>query len=481
MKWYSTPLFFGACLAITVGERMVLAQGTGSALQKVAVKPAEPKEILLNVSPQRLPTPLFRYRLLPISSALNPGNAAPIYLRLDLQTSSEEIQTSTDKAATWLDLPLADFPLEEARKVVSRWSGRLRQIEFGTRRASCEWGYTLLEEKDNPLMILLPDVQAMRGWSRILALKARTEIAAGQIDQAIGTLETGIAFGRHVGQGPFIINRLVGVALTGLMLSLVEESIGQPGAPNLYWALTALPRPLINMREALETERTAIGRMLTGSQLEEIDVTRPQSDPEWAAMLADLHARMIRMEDLGSPKPNPGTPSKLEEYKAIMLPRAREYLRAHEQAATSDDQALVLAIIGLYRELADENFKLGYLPYPAALSLQDKGIEQIKAAKSGPASSFTLALPAIMACLQSEAKLDQRVALLRVVEAVRLHAASHGHVLPDRLDQVEVVPIPVDPMTGQPFEYRREGAAAVLVGANPIPAARLIYRITIRK
>ena len=39
------------------------------------------------------------------------------------------------------------------------------------------------------------------------------------------------------------------------MLDRVEELISQPGAPNLYWALTALPRPLVSMREALETEQ----------------------------------------------------------------------------------------------------------------------------------------------------------------------------------------------------------------------------------
>ena len=51
-----------------------------------------------------------------------------------------------------------------------------------------------------------------------------------------------------------------------------------------------------------------------------------------------------------------------------------------------------------------------------------------------------------------QAMLDRKVAMLRVVEALRLHAGSTGR-LPDSLDQVKVVPIPIDPLSGKVFEY----------------------------
>jgi hypothetical protein len=76
---------------------------------------------------------------------------------------------------------------------------------------------------------------------------------------------------------------------------------------------------------------------------------------------------------------------------------------------------------------------------------------------------------------------DRRIAGLRAVEALRLYAASHEGKLPEALSQVKEVPVPDDPATGKPFEYRRDGVAALLLS----PAAGLkgptpSYRITVR-
>ena len=79
--------------------------------------------------------------------------------------------------------------------------------------------------------ILLPDTQSMRAWVRLIALKARVEVAEGKLDQALGTIETGLAFGRHVSEGPFLINSLVGIAICNSMLDRLEELIDQPGRP----------------------------------------------------------------------------------------------------------------------------------------------------------------------------------------------------------------------------------------------------------
>ena len=80
-----------------------------------------------------------------------------------------------------------------------------------------------------------------------------------------------------------------------------------------------------------------------------------------------------------------------------------------------------------------------------------------------------------------ETRLERRIGLLRLVEALRIHAAAHAGKLPEALSQVTEVPIPDDPATGHPFEYRRDGASAVIPTPpddlkSPIPT----YRITVR-
>lgn len=58
----------------------------------------------------------------------------------------------------------------------------------------------------------------------------------------------------------------------------------------------------------------------------------------------------------------------------------------------------------------------------------------------------------VMACLNAQIQCDRRVAALRTIEALRLHAVSHDGKLPESLGHVTEVPIPDDPATGKPLE-----------------------------
>jgi len=57
---------------------------------------------------------------------------------------------------------------------------------------------------------------------------------------------------------------------------------------------------------------------------------------------------------------------------------------------------------------------------------------------------------------------DRKIAALQCVEALRLYAGSHDHKLPENLDDVTDVKIPVDPVTKKPFSYKSTGIEAVL-------------------
>jgi hypothetical protein len=318
----------------------------------------------------------------------------------------------------------------------------------------------------------------MRVWGRLLAVKARAEIATGRYDDAIRTISTGLAFARHVAQAQFYINGLVGLAIANLMLDRVDELSGRPDAPNLYWALTALPRPLISLREATETERA----VCEGMAPELTEAERARSDADWAALLARLHARMVSLEKLlwpERPRPN-ATPGDLASFKSAMLPKARAYLEARDAPVKSDDQALVLAIVGSYREVYDEYFKSFYVPYPQALLLEREVDSRVVASKAGPAAVFTGMLPAVMSAHLAEVRVERKVAAQRILAAFRLHAARHDGRLPASLDELNDLPIPPDPMTGKPFDYRREANTAVLTGTAS-QAFRLVYRLTLAK
>ncbi len=99
----------------------------------------------------------------------------------------------------------------------------------------------------------------------------------------------------------------------------------------------------------------------------------------------------------------------------------------------------------------------------------------------------TLFRPLVTYCgkiRNSQARLDQRLALLRTVEALRLHAAAHDGKLPEKLADISV-PLPVDPITGKSFFYNKEGDKAILHGTPPRdeeknPSFNLRYEVTIK-
>ena len=149
--------------------------------------PDDPKPVDLAVTPKGEPAEVFRLRLLPREIDRTPGDAVPIYLRLGAGQQDPVLKLIDDKSTLYLDSPLADLPLAEARKFVDTYKVKLQQIDFAARRRTSDWNYTLPEQSADAINILLPDAQEMRTWSRLLAIKARVEVAEGKFDDAART------------------------------------------------------------------------------------------------------------------------------------------------------------------------------------------------------------------------------------------------------------------------------------------------------
>lgn len=467
-----------------------------SAPAQTAAKPAEPpKTKVLVLSPAAAPVPALKYRLLPSSVELTPGDAAPIYLRAhghDDSGMEPAWRQIGEKSSHWRGLPLKDFPTAEVRDFIRPWSGKLKQIEFGTHRKTCDWNYTLPEQRLNAVNILLPDAQSMRQWGRLLALKVRLEIAEGKYDEAIHTTETGLALSRHIAEGPFLINGLLGIAMSNLALAHCDELIAQPGAPNIYWALTTLPRPLVNLRNHLEVEQNMVENLIP--ELTEAELARARTDAEWTSLLSRMHEGIVKWsrtfgENLGADSPvNLLAGWDLARLKSESLPAAKEYLKtsrkqtAGQLAAVSDDQIVAVYLAGSFRELHDDFYKTSYLPVPEAMPRFKAAEERIKTVKPGPLAFFMHSQTIISRALEADLRLDRQVAILRVIESLRLYAASHDGALPGSLSQITEVPVPDDPATSKSFEYHLTGNSAVLAAEQAgLSTPRPSYRITLRR
>jgi hypothetical protein len=438
----------------------------------------------LTVSPAAAPVPALRYTLLPDLRDTTPGNAAMLYYRAfspdwhGIRANKELQQTINDA----LDKSPAEVKALSDLHFIRDWN-MLKEVDRAARRTYCDWELTP-RIREEGIWLLLPDVQALREFARYLKIRAKLELADGQFDKAAYTFQTSLQLGRHAAHGPTLIQALVGAAVAAITFNQIEEWVQVPGAPNLYWALTDLPQPFIDLRMPLQGERLWMENLLPGFREALADPTKVP--PELAP---DLRRKLTEAIE-GARGPS--------LYLAAMAMKnysaAKAYLREHGRTVAQVEALPVLSAVMLYEfaeydRLSEEIFKVEGLPYWVArpyLERADRALRQEVIPSHGQGLSLVgLLMPAILKVHQSQAQRDRTINLLGTIEALRLYAAAHGQ-WPEKLADITDVPVPIDPFTGQPFDYRLDGDKAILTapppaGEQPYAGNSSRYEISLRK
>ena len=89
-------------------------------------------------------------------------------------------------------------------------------------------------------------------------------------------------------------------------------------------------------------------------------------------------------------------------------------------------------------------------------------------------------LPFVRGVRIAEVRSQRDIAVLRMIEALRIYGADHDGRLPETLADMTDVPLPIDPMTGKPFGYRREGEVA-LIESLPVIGRPAVYEIKMER
>ncbi len=183
---------------------------------------------------------------------MNPGNPIQGYLKCFM----EQYRFFFDKEAVLrrdrlLSMPLKELPAQELRN----YGGfALTQADWAARLDTPDW-QILPKLRVDGNYVLLPDLQEMRLLVGALKVRFRAEVAQGRFDDAIRTAKTFFAISRHLSEHPTLIADLVAIFAANAAIGPLEEMLEQPGCPNLYWALTNLPAPLIPLDRGMEGER----------------------------------------------------------------------------------------------------------------------------------------------------------------------------------------------------------------------------------
>jgi len=408
-------------------------------------------------------------------------------------------KTQRETISKGLKTPLADLPRESIKATLRIYGSCFREMEMAARRTECDWGYPM-RESESVSGITLDQFDANRFVAKALLLRARMEMAAGDVQKAIGSFRTVLAWANHFGSGQFLVNKAAGMGVIQEMFEQCETLVQLPNAPNLYWTFTTLPQPCIKLHDAIDAEG-AFAELVTPSLREARK--RKLSEAEAKVLFMRFIAE-VRKDFLNNRYSQMSSEEKKEiakwansfspdKYVTEIYPKAMAKLietgrDKPELEEMPKPQVVLLYIATIYEEQRDNLLQWAYVPYRQSHSGLEAAQKEFKASFKSDTPLF-----AFMSLLSYHGKYnsrywaaltERRLATLRVIEAIRLFADNHEGRLPKTLDEISEVPIPINPVTGKPFPYNLEGDTAVLK-ADGGPEKRIAnqreYRIKLAK
>jgi len=434
--------------------------------------------VRLIVQPMAAPNPALKYQLLPELRELKPGNAAQNYLKCFMEQrlfffSKEAVA----ERARYQTMPLGELPTDKLRQ----YGGFiLRQADWAARLDAVDW-QTLERVQNGGLEALADELGPFQGLAAALHVRIRVDVAGRHFDDAIGNAKTMFALARHLGEHSTAVADLVGLWVANLGLGGLQEMIEQPGCPNLYWALTDLPCPLVDLRKGVQGDRT-----LVAADLRSLRDDAPMTDSETERFVSHLSGVMGFARERAGLEPRSVRArlrARVSDPKRVRAARERLIAAGHGPDLVKSFPPTQVILVDEKRDYEiqrDERTKLLAIPLwqiYSSVSGNDRA--------SDTGGLFADLLPQIIKLRRAQARLEQHIAILRHVEALRLYAAVHDGKLPAKPSDVST-PLPSDPATGQPFDYCADGATAHIRGSSlpgdeTDPGRNVHYEVTIQR
>ncbi len=470
----------------------VFVLAASSALAQTRVEIIEPEDrsnpqiVKLTLSPAAEPVPALKHSLWPRHEERTPGNAAPYYYRAVLMTVEgrdrvhKHLQEKYGEEfyQEWLSARPEDLPRDGLQMLIR--GSAMSELKAAVYREQCDWDLRLRDLRGmDTIAFLLPEVQEMRELARHLSLKAKLEVADGELGKAVETLLLGYKLAQDTAQPKTLVNDLVGIAVAGVCNETLLEIVASPDSPNLYWALAQVPTPLIDLRPAMQYEMQLPLKIFPFLKDPEQESRSPE---QWRQFIITA---ISDLQDLGGDSNQIGYLNAWQEQLVATAIAMKGYPWAKRELiglgydrqrveAMPVGQVIAIHQSNVYRYTYQEMFKWSLLPFWQAQPKMQRSLDKLRSEgylKTGADAKeilpiVSLLLPATEAASQAGIRLQRDLAALRVIEAIRMHAAGGGK-FPKSLGEISVVPVPRDPLTGESFVYELKDGKAMLSLTRP--------------
>ncbi len=283
-----------------------------------------------------------------------------------------------------------------------------------------------MQSADGSLIgVLLPALTPTRQLARTAVLDSRRLMQLGDFDSASARVLDTLALGAQAGAGPTLIENLVGVGVQAMgaetLLDLAERAPADFDFAALAEQTAEKFRPTRPMEESIQFERAffmdSMQRMF-------------EPDPTTGALRLNPRQASAFLSLTGQ------TDSTVDKFKTIA-----------ELAALDFDQTLTEA--NRYYDALSAAAKLPFPEARAAMQQLESQIEHSNAVMRVLTPALSRA-----AFLKNRVETQRRASLL--VTRVMAHKQQHGR-LPESLAELGDPALALDPLSGQPFAYRRDG------------------------
>ena len=390
-------------------------------------------------------------KLFPTQERIQRGNAAPIILRQNSEATQrlEALRRLWEK--DYLNTPLNSLDADEILKLTPISFGELRRAAFRERGG---WEYPIGEGTQPLMSVLLPDVQETRVYAKAIAVRARVDLKAGKVDNAMNKVSIGLGLTKHLGETPFQVCKLVQGANATNMVGVIEELIQHPASENHYWNIVGLPSPFVDTKPALQLEAF----MWQKTVLKLADLGSISDESQWESLVQEV----IQWSDLGDL-----SKSEFDGWTRLARERLPAIWKNEDRpvSSMSDSEVWVRYWHLRTQKLTDECMSWALLDFhhaiPKLIELQDQRGKEL--ADELPVK---LAFEPPLQLVIAAASLQQHIQLIQTIESIRDWSAKNGGVLPKTLQELDL-PAPFDCVVNKPFVYSLsiDGKTANLSGA----------------
>lgn len=438
-------------------------------------------------------------RLLPRDEEMRDANAAIWYLKalgfLEQTAGREAIerfhseqdermrQDADFQAApwSWLEMPPVDLPLEEVKKYLSYSNFQRDLLHQAARCRNFDLDRNI-HEIDDVAGFLLPEIQSLRQLGRDQSLRCRLAIAEDEFDTARTIIGQNLQLAHQLSDEPFLVSTLVGNAIAQSSVQDAIYLVGEPGSPNLYWAIAELPNPLVDQRRGVELETNMLLEQVR--PLRKIGIVT-LTTMEWSDFLTEVMPMMgdecnlvKRYKSAGMLGATLFIASAGDEVDSYLLNECG--VTPEQLEALPATQAFFLAVRRMYEAAALEANHVYHAPASAQATMirsNEKCWHQVSEQYPLLCNTIEWGIPRVARpVIQARWRLQQRLALLQTIEALRDHLANHDSQWPALSDLA--LPAPHDPVTGEPFLWSIDNEVATLAAAfNGVERLEFILEI----